>query len=80
MPFLSLLIVVVGVVVVVVDGGDGGGGGGVGPSTQVSAQPSKQQRPLSGQSRSKVNDNVDVVVVVVRRTDLYLSGLDSSSY
>ena len=29
---------------------DGGGGGGVGPSTQVSAQPSKQQRPLSGQS------------------------------
>ena len=29
---------------------DGGGGGGVGPSTQVSAQPSKQQRPLLGQS------------------------------
>ena len=29
---------------------DGGGGEGVGPSTQVSAQPSKQQRPLLGQS------------------------------
>ena len=43
-------VVVVVVVVVVVDGG--GGGGGVGPSTQVSAQPSKQQRPLLGQSES----------------------------
>ena len=33
-------------------GGSYGGGVGLGPSTQVSAQPSKQQRPLLGQSVS----------------------------
>ena len=32
------------------DGVVGGGEDGFGPSTQVSAQPSKQQRPLLGQS------------------------------
>ena len=40
-----------------VDGGDGGGGGGgavgLGPSTQVSAHPSKQHKPLLGQSGEK---------------------------
>ena len=40
-----------------VDGGDGGGVGGdavgLGPSTQVSAHPSKQHKPLLGQSGQK---------------------------
>ena len=63
-----------GVVVVVVEGG--GGGGGVGPSTQVSAQPSKQQRPLSGQSEG--NDKVGSLFVMTGPY-LCLSGPDSSS-
>ena len=37
----------------VVTSGTGGGGGGLGPSTHRSAQPSKQHRPLAGQSESK---------------------------
>ena len=50
------------------------GAGGLGPSTQRSAQPSKQHRPLAGQSESQVSEHqVSVSIIVITLTRVPLS-------